>query len=49
MGNIKIYFKKHKQNLIFAVLVAYIVILGIGVIAELFHIQWVLDMPIYKL
>jgi len=49
MENIKIYLKRHKQNLIFAVLAAYIIILGIGVIAEMFHIQWILDLPLYKL
>jgi hypothetical protein len=49
MENIKIYFKKHKQGLFLAVLVAYIIILGIGFIAELFQIQWILDLPIYKL
>lgn len=49
MENIKNYFKKHKQGLLLVVLVAYIIILGIGFIAELFQIQWILDLPIYKL
>jgi len=29
------------------IFVVYVVLLGIGVFAEAFHIQWILDWPIY--
>ncbi len=29
------------------ILITYVVLLGLGVIAEAFHIQWILDWPIY--
>jgi hypothetical protein len=34
-------------NLFLGVLVVYVVLLGIGVFAEAFHIQWILSWPIY--
>jgi hypothetical protein len=30
-----------------AIFTAYVVLLGIGVVAEAFHIQWILKWPIY--
>ncbi len=36
-----------RTRLELGMLIAYVVLLGLGVIAEAFHIQWILDWPIY--
>jgi len=42
------FFKKNKDYILLSALALYVVFLGIGVIAELFDIQSILNWPIYK-
>jgi len=49
MEKIKIFFKKYKNEIFLSILIFYIFLLGFGVIGELFHIQWILDLPLYKI
>jgi hypothetical protein len=47
--NSKAYFEKYKEQLILGLFLVYLVILGLGVIGELFKIQWILNLPLFKL
>ncbi len=40
---------KHKDEIILGLLILYIIVLGIGVIGELFDIDWILNLPLFKL
>jgi hypothetical protein len=42
------FLKKYKDHILHSALAFYVVLLGIGVIAELFDIQSILNWPIYK-
>ena len=42
------FLKKYKDHILLSALAFYVVLLGIGVIAELFDIQAILNWPIYK-
>jgi hypothetical protein len=42
------FFKKYKDHILLSALALYVILLGIGVIAELFDIQSILNWPIYK-
>jgi hypothetical protein len=42
------FLKKYKDHILLSALAFYVVLLGIGVIAELFDIQSILNWPIYK-
>jgi hypothetical protein len=41
--------KNYKDQLLLGLLILYIIILGIGVIGELFDIEWILNFPLFKL
>ena len=43
------YITKYKDQIILGLLLTYIVILGFGVIGELFKIEWILNFPLFKL
>ena len=45
---IKGFFKKHGPEIGLAVLIIYVILLGIGTIAEIFEIQWILDWWIFR-
>ena len=47
--NSKAYFGKYKDQLILGLFIVYLVILGLGVIGELFEVQWILNLPLFKL
>ena len=47
--NSKAYFEKYKDQLILGLFFVYLLILGLGVIGELFDIQWILNLPLFKL
>jgi hypothetical protein len=47
--NSKAYFGKYKDQLILGLFIVYLVILGLGVIGELFKVQWILNLPLFKL
>lgn len=42
------YLKKHGPEIGLAVLICYVILLGIGVAAEIFKIQWILDWWIFN-
>ena len=43
------YLTKYKDQIIFSLLLIYIIVLGFGVIGELFKIEWILNFPLFKL
>lgn len=43
------YLTKHKDQIIFSLLLIYIIVLGFGVIGEVFNIEWILNFPLFKL
>lgn len=47
-GGIKGFFKKHGPEIGLAVLIIYVILLGIGTIAEVFEIQSILDWWIFR-
>ncbi len=40
---------KYKDEIFLAILILYVVTLGLGVIGELFDIQWILDLPLFRI
>jgi hypothetical protein len=42
------FWEKHRSNIFLALLFVYVVLLGIGTVAELFHIESILRWPIYR-
>ena len=48
LSGLKGFFKKHGSNISLAVLIGYIILLAIGVTAEVFRIQWILDWWIWS-
>ncbi|MBI5136830.1 MAG: hypothetical protein HZA24_05770 [Nitrospirae bacterium] len=36
-----------RSTLYLALLILYVIVLAVGTVGELFHIQWILDLPIY--
>ncbi|NJD55122.1 MAG: hypothetical protein FIA94_01810 [Nitrospirae bacterium] len=47
-GGIKAFFAKYGPAICMAALIGYIVLLGIGVFAEIFKVQWILDWWIWS-
>lgn len=48
LTGIRGFFKKHGPEIGLAVLIIYVILLGIGTIAEVFDIQWILDWWIFR-
>ncbi|MFQ5483162.1 MAG: hypothetical protein ACE5ER_10425 [Nitrospinaceae bacterium] len=42
------FWKKHKGELGLALLFLYLILLGLGTIGELFDIEWILDLPLFR-
>ena len=42
------FLKRNQDSLLLALLVVYVVLLAIGTVAELFHIESILRWPIYR-
>ncbi len=38
----------NKGNLLFGLLVLYVLLLGLGTVGELFEVEWILHLPIFK-
>jgi hypothetical protein len=38
----------NKENLLLGLLVLYVVLLGLGTVGELFEIEWILNLPLFK-
>lgn len=39
---------RNKENLLLGLLVMYVVLLGLGTVGELFEIEWILNLPIFR-
>ena len=48
LSGIRGFFSKHGSTIGLVVLIGYVILLGIGVIAEVFKIQWILDWWIWS-
>jgi hypothetical protein len=48
LSGIRGFFRKHGSTIGLVVLVGYVILLGIGVIAEVLKIQWILDWWIWS-
>jgi hypothetical protein len=48
LSGIRGFFRKHGSTIGLVALVGYVILLGIGVIAEVFKIQWILDWWIWS-
>lgn len=48
LTGIRGFFKKHGPEIGLVVLILYVILLGIGTIAEVFEIQWILDWWIFR-
>jgi len=42
------WFYQNRENLLLGILVLYVLLLGLGTAGELFEIEWVLNLPIFK-
>ncbi|MBC8284330.1 MAG: hypothetical protein H8E32_11000 [Nitrospinae bacterium] len=42
------FFQKNKEKLGLAALVAYVLLLGLGTIGEIWEIEWILDLPLFR-
>jgi hypothetical protein len=38
---------RDRSTLYLALLILYVIVLAVGTVGELFHVQWILDLPIY--
>jgi hypothetical protein len=42
------FFQKNKSKFGLAALVAYVVLLGLGTIGEIWEVEWILDLPLFR-
>ena len=42
------FFKKNKEKLGLGALVVYVFLLGLGTIGEIWEIEWILDLPLFR-
>ena len=42
------FFQKHKAGIGLGVLVLYIALLGLGTIGEIWEVEWILDLPLFR-
>ena len=42
------WFSQNKENLLLGLLVLYVFLLGLGTAGELFEIEWILNLPLFK-
>jgi hypothetical protein len=48
LGKFREYFAKYKSQIGLTLLVAYIAMLGLGTIGELWDVEWILDLPLFR-
>ena len=41
-------FTKYKGEILLGLLILYVLLLGLGTIGELFKVDWILNLPIFK-
>jgi hypothetical protein len=42
------WFSRNGENLLLGLLVLYVLLLGLGTVGELFEIEWILNLPLFK-
>ncbi|MEK9627822.1 MAG: hypothetical protein VW455_02245 [Nitrospinota bacterium] len=42
------FFQKNKEKLGLAALVVYVLLLGLGTIGEIWEVEWILDLPLFR-
>lgn len=48
VSRMKEFFQKNKDKIGLGILALYIILLGLGTIGELWNIEWILDLPIFR-
>jgi len=44
----KNFFKKNKEKFFLGALVVYVVLLGLGTVGEIWEVEWILDLPLFR-
>ena len=42
------FFQKYKAEILLGILIIYVLLLGLGTVGEVFKIDWILNLPIFK-
>ena len=42
------FFTKYKSEILLGILILYVLLLGLGTVGEVFKIEWILNLPIFK-
>lgn len=42
------FFTKYKAEILLGILIIYVLLLGLGTVGEVFKIDWILNLPIFK-
>jgi hypothetical protein len=42
------WFGKNKENFLLGLLILYVLLLGLGTVGELFEIEWILNLPLFR-
>lgn len=42
------FFKKNKEKLVLGALAVYVLLLGLGTIGEIWEVEWILDLPLFR-
>jgi len=48
MDQLRQYFHKYKAGIGLFVLVLYVLLLGLGTIGEIWEVEWILDLPLFR-
>ncbi|MDA0692361.1 MAG: hypothetical protein O3C58_10865 [Nitrospinae bacterium] len=48
MDRLRQYFYKYKAGIGLFVLVLYVLLLGLGTIGEIWEVEWILDLPLFR-
>ena len=48
VSGMKEIFQKNKDKIGLAILLLYITLLGLGTIGEIWNVEWILDLPIFR-
>lgn len=42
------WYNSNKENLLLGLLILYVILLGLGTVGELFEIEWILNLPLFR-
>ncbi len=48
VSGMKEFFQKNKNNIGLGILMLYVILLGLGTIGEIWNVEWILDLPIFR-